>query len=103
MSIKITDANFDGIIKEGISLVDFFTPWCGPCKAMSPIIDQISEDYPGVKVGKMDVDENSEIPKRLGIRSIPTMIIYNNGEIIERKVGIIPKDQIKEMLDNQLS
>ncbi len=103
MSIKITDANFDGIINEGISLIDFKTDWCGPCTAMSPIIDQISEDYPGVKVGKMDVDENSEIPQRLGIRSIPTIIVYNNGEIIERKVGIVSKDQIKEILDKQLS
>lgn len=102
MSIKITDANFEGIISDGISLIDFKTIWCGPCKTMEPIIEEISNEFPNIKVGKMDVDENSEIPAKLGIRSIPTIILYKNGEIVERKTGIISKAQLEYMISNQL-
>lgn len=102
MAIKVTDANFEGIIGDGISLVDFFAPWCGPCKAMSPIIEEIASEYPNVKIGKMDVDENSETPTKLGIRSIPTLILYKNGEMIERKVGALSKDQLRSMIESQL-
>ncbi len=102
MAIKVTDANFDGVISEGISLIDFGTTWCGPCRAMDPIIDEISDEYPNIKVGKMDVDENSSIPAKLGIRSIPTIIIYKNGEVAERKTGSISKSQLKTILDNHL-
>ena len=93
MAIKVTDANFDGIINEGISLIDFKTEWCGPCKAMSPIIEDIEKEYPNIKVGKMDVDENSEIRTKLKIRSIPTIVIYKDGEVVERKTGMISKIQ----------
>jgi len=103
MSIKVTDANFDGIISEGVSVIDFFATWCGPCAAMSPIIDEISEEYPELKVGKMDVDENSAIPTKLKIRSIPTLIIYKNGEVVERKTGIVSKSQLKTILDTHIS
>jgi thioredoxin 1 len=103
MSIKITDSNFEGLISDGITLIDFKAPWCTPCTTLSPIIDEISNEYPNVKVGKMDVDENSTIPMKLGIKSIPTIIIYKNGEIMERKTGSISKQQIKSMLDAQLS
>ena len=99
MAIKITDANFEELIKEGVTLIDFKAPWCQPCTALSPIIDEISNEYPNTKIGKMDVDENSEIPSKLGIRSIPTIIVYKDGEIVERKTGSMSKSQLKTMLD----
>ena len=104
MAIKVTDSNFDGITSEGISVIDFFATWCGPCKAMGPIIDQISEDYSGVvKVGKLDVDENPNVSSRLSIRSIPTILIYKNGEVVEKHVGGASKTQIKSMIDKHLN
>ncbi len=102
MTIEVTDLNFDGMISDGVSLVAFKAPWCGPCKTMSPILDEISIEYPNVKIGKMDVDENDMTPREVGIRSIPTLILYKNGEMIERKVGIISKEDLRSLIDSQL-
>lgn len=103
MIIKATDSNFDGLISDGITLIKAGANWCGPCKAMEPIIEEISNEFPSVKIGKIDVDENSEVPTRLGIRNIPTILLYKNGTIVERKTGLLSKQQLKSMLDNQLS
>lgn len=100
MAIKVTDTNFEGIVSEGISMIDFHAVWCGPCRAMSPIIDSISEEIPDVKVGKMDVDENPETSSKFGIKSIPTIIFFKNGEVVERKVGMASKDQLKSIIES---
>lgn len=102
MMIKVTEANFDGVVSEGVSLIDLFAPWCGPCVTLSPIIEEISNEYPDVKVGKVDVDENSEIASKLSVRNIPTLLIYKDGSIVDRKTGIISKSDLKAMLDKHL-
>ncbi len=103
MLIKVTDSNFDGLVSEGITLVDFKTEWCGPCKAMSPIIFDISNEYPNIKVGKIDIEENTETPTKLGIRNIPTILIFKDGKMIDRKVGLISKSDLRSMLDKHLT
>lgn len=102
MTIEVTDLNFDGLIADGISLIDFKADWCGPCKAMSPILEEISIEYPNVKIGKLDVDDNSETSNKFGIRSIPTIILYKDGEMIEKKVGILSKDDLRELINSQI-
>jgi thioredoxin 1 len=97
-----TDANFDAEAlkaKEAV-LVDFFAPWCGPCKMMSPIIDKLAEEFAGkVKIGKFNIDENQEVPTRYGIQSIPTIILLKNGEVVDKMVGF----QSAEVLKNKMN
>ncbi len=91
--IKIlTDQTFSQMIKEGVSIVDFWAPWCTPCKIVAPIMNEIAEEYNDkVKVCKLNVDENRKTAGRLGIRGIPTVIIFRNGKIAEQFVGVKPK------------
>jgi thioredoxin 1 len=85
------------------ALVDFWAPWCAPCRAISPIIDEISEEYVGkIKVGKVNVDENREIAIENGVMSIPTLIIYKSGQAVERVVRFKSKNDLKELLDKYL-
>lgn len=100
MVIKVTDTNFDGVTNDGVSLVDFFAPWCGPCKAMSPIIEELAKEYPNVRIGKLDVDENPETSSKFGIKSIPTIILFKDGEVVSRKVGMSSKDQLKSIIES---
>ncbi len=80
--------------------VDFFADWCGPCKMMSPVIDQLSEEYAGrVKVGKVDVDESSELAARYGVMSIPNMVLFKDGVPADRIIGAVPKSQLKALFD----
>ena len=89
---------------DGISLVDVWAPWCGPCKTIGPVIDKLSSDYRDseIKFGKLNADDNSEIIRNLGVRNIPTILIYKNGEIVDRTVGMVSEGQLKELIDNQL-
>ncbi len=98
--VHLTDAEFDNIIKEGQPiLVDFWAPWCGPCKAIGPIIDELASEYEGkVTIAKMNVDENAETPGKFGIRAIPTMILFNNGEVVEQITGSVGKPQLIALL-----
>ena len=94
---------FQNINKFPIVLVDFWAPWCGPCRMMSPIIDQIGKDYQGkLAVGKLNVDENPLIARQFGIASIPTLILFKGGQAVDKIVGSVSKNRINEMLKNQL-
>ena len=85
-------------------LVDFWAVWCGPCKAIGPIVEEIANDYNGkVKVGKMDVDRNNQVAMRYGIRSIPTLLVFNNGEVVDQVIGNVGKESIESILNKALS
>lgn len=98
----LTDANFDSEIKKATApmLVDFWAPWCGPCKAVAPVLEELAGEYQGrIIIAKMNVDENQATPARFGVRSIPNMVIIKNGEEAGRIVGSRPKSDLKAALD----
>lgn len=99
--VKVIDnSNFESeVMASGKTcLIDFFATWCGPCKIMSPIVDEISEEMPDITVGKIDVDEAGEIAEQFGIMSIPTIIVFKNGEIAETFIGVTDKESIVNAL-----
>ncbi len=99
--LHVTDADFEQeIIKSEIPvMVDFWAEWCGPCKIVGPTVEELAKDYAGkVKIAKMDVDKNRETPTRFGIRNIPTLILFKNGEVVETIVGAHPKSHLEEEL-----
>jgi thioredoxin 1 len=102
--IGLTDSNFaNEISKYPIMLVDFWAPWCGPCRMVSPIIEQLSREYSGkVAFGKVNVDENERIATSFGIQSIPTLMIFRNGKAVDVMVGALPKAQIEMKLKQQI-
>lgn len=105
MASQVTDAMFDEeVLKSDIPvLVDFWAPWCGPCRAMGPVIDELAEEYDGkVKIFKMNVDENSASPSKYGIRAIPTLILFNGGEVVDQTTGAVSKSSIKEMISKKV-
>ncbi|MXP51415.1 thioredoxin TrxA [Pantoea sp. SoEX] len=104
--INLTDNNFDeNILKSDVTaLVDFWAEWCGPCKTMSPIIDEIAEEYKDkLLVAKLNVDENPGKAQKYGIKGIPTLILFKNGKNLATKVGSLSKAQLKEFLDKNLA
>jgi len=104
--IVLTETNFnEEVLKADVPvLVDFWAPWCGPCKIMGPIIEEVAKELDGkpVKVGKMNVDENGETPMKYGIMSIPTIIIFKNGQPAEQMVGVQAKEKLLEKLNAQM-
>ncbi len=95
--VHVTDSTFDTqVLKSDIPvLTDFWAEWCGPCKMIAPILEEIAEDYDGqIKIAKVDVDENNQIAMRLGVQSIPTVILFKNGQAVERLVGAMPKERL---------
>lgn len=99
----MTDSNFDEHTKNGVVLVDFWAPWCGPCRVLAPSVDALATEFDGrAVVGKMDVDENPEVPGRFAIRGIPTLLLFKNGEVAETIVGLRPKEEIAKMIERHL-
>ncbi|MEO9952608.1 thioredoxin [Nonlabens sp.] len=106
MALEITDANFEETVLKSDKpvLVDFWAAWCGPCRMVGPIIDEVSTEYADkAVVGKMDVDANQEFAAKYGVRNIPTVLVFQNGEVVGRQVGVAPKDAYTEALDSLLN
>ena len=103
-ALEITDANFNELVEKSDKpvLVDFWAEWCGPCRMVAPVVEKIAEGYEGrAIVGKVDVDTNPEIASKFGIRSIPTLLYFKNGEMVDRVVGAVPQVVLEEKLDAQ--
>jgi len=105
MALEITDSNFEELVlnSEHPVMVDFWAEWCGPCRMVGPIVEELSNDYEGkAVVGKLDVDSNQQFAAKFGVRNIPTILFFKGGELVERKVGVAPKENYSEVLDNLL-
>ena len=103
-TLEITDKNFNDIIsKNKTVLVDFWAEWCGPCRIIGPVIEELANEYEGKAIiGKLDVDSNQESSVKYGVRSIPTILTFKDGEIVDRQVGAVPKETLTNVIDSQL-
>jgi thioredoxin 1 len=101
----VTDESFEAEVLQSFqpTLVDFWAVWCGPCKMVAPVVEELSSDYDGrVKFTKMNVDENMNTPGKFGIRGIPTLLLFKEGKVVDQIVGAVPKSKLKEMIDKHV-
>lgn len=104
MALEITAANFDEVLNtDQPVLVDFWAEWCGPCRMVGPVVEELANDYEGkAVVGKLNVDTEGEIAMRYGVRNIPTLLVFKNGEIVDKQVGACPKNVLAAKLDGAM-
>lgn len=103
--IHFNEEGFDKALNSNaLMMVDFWATWCGPCRMLGPVIEQLAEEYEGqdVIIGKVDVDENPELARRYGVMSVPTVIFFDSGKEVDRKVGVMPPDAYTDVLDDRL-
>ena len=103
--IEITDSNYEEIISSGKPvIIDFWAEWCGPCRIIAPVVEEMANDYDGkVVVGKVDVDNNPSITAKFGVRSIPTLLIFKDGQVVDKQIGAVPKSILSKKLEAQLA
>ena len=104
-AIPFTDANFDTEVLKSDKpvLVDFWAEWCGPCRMVGPVVEELAGEYEGIaKIGKVDVDSNPQVSMQYGIRSIPSLLVFKNGEVVDQIVGAVPKSVLKKAIDAQI-
>ena len=101
MLINLKEESYEELVKEGLVVVDFYATWCGPCKMIGPVLEELSQELE-IKVVKVDVDEHLEIAKNFAIMSVPTILIYKNNEIVDKLIGFMPKDELKEKIMKNL-
>lgn len=103
-AVDLTPSTYESFIKNDLVLIDVYAKWCGPCKQISPIIDQISLEFMDqLHVGKLNADENRDILVELGVRNIPTLILFKNGEVVERSTGMTSKEKLSELINTHLN
>ena len=101
--IELNNDNFDSVTSNGVSLVDFWAPWCGPCKMLNPIIEKLVDEFEGkAKICKVNTDEENDLAARFGIRSVPTMIFIKNGEVVGQMVGVTSEQVLKDKINSLL-
>ena len=106
MAVEITDSNFETVVKNSdkVVLVDFWAEWCGPCRMVGPIVEELAKEYDGKAViGKLNVDNNPNVSMEFGVRNIPTILFFKNGKVVDKQVGAVPKAQLAAKLQAQLS
>ncbi|MCB1327597.1 MAG: thioredoxin [Spirochaetales bacterium] len=103
MAVKtISDASFDQETGSGTVLVDFWAEWCGPCRMVSPIVEELSKEIPQVTFAKLNIDENQAVAQKMGITSIPTLVLYKDGQPVDKVIGLMPKPQLKSFVEKHL-
>ncbi|HBC8651478.1 TPA: thioredoxin [Staphylococcus aureus] len=101
--VKVTDADFDSKVESGVQLVDFWATWCGPCKMIAPVLEELAADYEGkADILKLDVDENPSTAAKYEVMSIPTLIVFKDGQPVDKVVGFQPKENLAEVLEKHL-
>ncbi|WP_028273990.1 thioredoxin [Atopococcus tabaci] len=104
MTVQVTDATLMNEVKDGLTLVDFWAPWCGPCRMIAPILEQLDEEMgEEVKIAKLNIDENEATAAEFGIQSIPTMILFKDGQPMEKIIGAHPKEVLKDYLEKKIA
>ncbi|QKF80653.1 thioredoxin [Halarcobacter ebronensis] len=101
--IELTAENFDSTVEKGVSFVDFWAPWCGPCRMLAPVIDELAVDFEGkANICKVNTDEQQDLAVKYGIRSVPTMLIMKNGEVVDQVIGAHSKQALTDKINAQL-